>query len=338
MRTLISSAILASLLISPSILGEEKVRNKMLDKMMYSIGQDISLQGPVYRDQASRADRNLYGSQMVRLMLKEAHLKAKKYLEVEDTQAYYAFLTLALTVPMQEGLYIQYRGVTADVCNSAANSGELIKKAGETTFNNFMQYLAGGEKPFIVPCEKIAADKEQMQIIRGYDGSDLSVMQVSVRWHFNDFLANRKFESTTQTLSYGYQLLLDGFDPVYRNIDQYECISGAKASGLGGIFNRNKKKNVDYTKLIRGIWAGKYNSGSIAKTCRFDDSSSPYKHHDKGFEKNLNKILEFSGVIGSGGDLDFTLDQETAAAFKEVVANFKNKTNERTSLNKILAL
>lgn len=339
MRKLLSATLLTSALATGTVFAEEKPRNKMLDRMMYTIGQDITVTGPVFRDQGTREERNKYGSEMVKLMLKEAHQKAKKYLEVDDTQGYYAFLTLALTVPLQEGLYIQYRAVKADICNPDANSGELIKKAGETSYSHFMQYLAGGERPFIVPCAQINPDKGLMQIIRGYDGSDLSVMQVSVRWHFDDFLANRKFENTVQTLSYGYKVLMDGYDPVYRNLADYECLGGAKSGGLlGGIFKKKKNAEFDYTKLIRGVWAGKYNSGSIAKTCRFAESNSPYKHHDEGFEKNLNKVLNFNGTIGSGSELDFTLDQDAAAAFKEVVTNLKNKTNDRASLDKVLSL
>ena len=148
---------------------EELPRNKMLDRMMYTISQNISVEGPVYRDQGSREERNQYGSEMVKLMIRIAHEEAKDFLEQGDSQAYYAFLTLALTVPLQEGLYIQYRGVTAPVCNEAANSGELIHKLGEASFNNFMQYLAGGERPFLVPCDQIDATREMKQIIRGYD-------------------------------------------------------------------------------------------------------------------------------------------------------------------------
>lgn len=328
MKKMMTAALLSSAVLAQATFASEKPRNKMLDKMMYTINQEVKVTGPIFRDQSSKEERNQYGTEMVKLILKRAHLKAQKYLEVEDTQAYYAFMTLALTVPLQEGLYIQYRGVQADVCNVDANSGELIKKAGETTHANFLTYLMGGEKPFIVPCEKIDAKKELTQIIRGHDGSDLSVMQVSVRWHFDDFLANKKYENTVQTLDYGINHLMNGFEPVYRNVGDYKCI------GTGGFL---KKKKVDYINLIRGIWAGKYNSGSIAKTCRFAELNSEYKHHDKGFEKNLNKVLDFNGVIGSGGDLDFKISDEVSAALKEVVTNLKNKTNDRVSLDKLLA-
>ncbi len=317
-------------LVSISSQAEMLPRNTLLDKMMYTISPTATTTGPVYRDQNSQEDKNAYGNEMFKLMIKKAHEKAKRFLEVGDTQAYYAFLTLGLTVPLQEGLYIQYRGVTAPVCNQVANSGELIKKLGSTTHEYFLKYLSGGENPFLANCETVDQTKEIKQIIRGYDGSDLSVMQVSVRWHADDFLANRKFESTEKTLDYGYSHLMSGFEPVYRNIEEYKCLIETK--------KLKKKKEVSYINLIRGVWAGKYNSGSISKTCRFADSSSPYKHHDKGFETNLNKVLNFEGKIGGGGALDFQLNNEITLAVKEIVTNLKEKSNKRENLDKILSL
>jgi hypothetical protein len=146
-------------------------------------------------------------------------------------------------------------------------------------------------------------------------------MQVSIRWHYNDFLANRKYESVSQTLEYGFNHLLNGFDPVYRNIADYKCIYDT-----AGSFERKK---ISYTNLIKGIWAGKYNSGSVAQTCRFTDSSSPYKNHDIGFAKNLDKILNFNGQIFTDYTGEFKIDGDSSAALKEVIANFKNNRNDR---------
>lgn len=314
-------------LLSTSLFAAEPARNKALDRMMYTINPEVTLGGPVYSDQSDAAAKNKYGSELVRLILREANSQASKYLEAGDTQAYYAALTLALTVPMQEGLYIQYRAVEGDVCNTDANNGDLVKKSGETNYTLFNQYFKTAQKPFFPDCSAIKTNKVT-QIIRGGDGTDLSLMQVSIRWHFDDFLANKKFESVEQTLQYGISHLMKGFNPVYRNIDNYKCIGEA-----GGLF---KKKKVSYINLIRGIWAGQYNSGSISKTCRFDDSSSPYKHHDKGFEKNLNKILDFNGTLSVDMVGNFKLEPEVAAAFTEVVTNLKNNTNNKTALDKLL--
>ena len=326
MTTKILGSIAVFSLLSSSLFADEPARNKALDRMMYTINPEVTLSGPVYSDQSDSVTKSKYGSDLVRLILKEAHAQASSYLEAGDTQAYYAALTLALTVPMQEGLYIQYRSVEGDVCNTDANNGELVKKSGEANYSLFNQYFKTAQTPFFPDCNNIKTNKVT-QIIRGGDGTDLSLMQVSIRWHFDDFLANKKFESVQQTLQYGISHLMKGFNPVYRNITEYKCIAE------GGLF---KKKKISYINLVRGVWAGQYNSGSISKTCRFDDSSSPYKHHDKGFEKNLNKILDFNGTLSVDMVGNFKLDPEVAAAFTEVVTNLKNKTNNKTALDKLL--
>ncbi len=324
---LLSTCAAFALLTTSVFAAETPARNKALDKMMYTINPEAVLSGPVYRDQGDAASKSKYGTEVMRIILKEAHAKAEKYLEAGDTQAYYSIMVMALTVPMQEGLYIQYRGVEGtDICRAEANSGELVKKSGETNYNLFNQYFKTAEKPFFPNCETIKTDK-LTQIIRGGDGTDLSIMQVSIRWHFDDFLANRRFESTTSTIAYGLSHLMKGFNPVYRNVGDYKCISET------GIF---KKKKVNYINLIRGIWAGQYNSGSISKTCRFDDPTSPYKHHDKGFEKNLNKILDFTGTLQVDMVADFKIDTDVAAAVMEITKNLKEATNNRTALDKIL--
>ena len=324
-----TSALVLSTLLSSTLLAAEAPRIKALDRMMYTINPEIAVSGPVYKDQSDAATKSKYASELVKILLKESHLKAQKYLEAGDTQAYYAFLTLGLTVPLQEGLYIQYRNVEGtDICKPEANSGELVAKTGETNTTYFKQYFKNPERVFFPNCEDIKTNNVT-QIIRGGDGTDLSVMQVSIRWHFADFLANKKYESVEQTVNYGLGHLMNGFNPVYRNIGDYKCI----AESGGGLF---KKKKLSYINLIRGIWAGQYNSGSISKTCRFADSSSPYKHHDKGFEKNLNKILDFNGVLSVDMIGNFKLDENVAKAVMEVTRNLKENKNDRTALDALL--
>lgn len=298
-----------------------------LDRMMYSINPKTQINGPIFKDKSAQVDKDQYASDVVELILKEADKKARKYLEAGDTKAYYAFLTLALTVPMHEGLYIQFRKIDENVCRPDANSGERIRKSSEENYKVFYEYLKTGPDAFIPDCEKLSAETSSIQIIRGGDGSDLSMMQVSVRWHADDFLANKKYENVQQTLQYGMGLLIKGFDPVYRNIDQYKCLFEKSRFG---------KKKISYINLIRGIWAGKYNSGNISKTCRFSDASSPYKKFDTHFANNLNKILSFTeklevDIVGS-----FTVSEGARNAMKEIVGNLQNNTNNHLALEKIL--
>lgn len=302
-------------------------RDTKLDRMMYTINPEIALSGPVYYDNSSSDDKSKYVSEVMRIILKEAHKKGERYLAAGDTQAYYAVLTMALTVPLHEGLYIQYRGVEGtDACNSDANNGVLVSQTGETNTEIFNKYFKDPQRPFLPNCEDIQSDNIK-QIIRGGDGTDLSIMQVSIRWHFADFLANKKYEDIVQTVNYGLGHLMDGFNPVYRNVSKYKCIGG------GGFF---KKKEVNYVNLIRGIWAGKYNSGSITKTCRFAEFNSPYKGHDRGFERNLNKILELDKTLAVDLVGTFKLEDDVLLAVKEVRDNLLNNTNVNTSLKEVL--
>lgn len=308
-------------------------RDVNIDKMFYTINPSIPLNGPVYKDNSSAEEKGKYASELMRIILKEAHSQAKSYLEAGDTQAYYAALTLALTVPLHEGLYVQFRNVNGtDACNAEANSGDLVFKSGETNYGIFRQFFKDPSRTFFPNCENISGNNVT-QIIRGGDGTDLSVMQVSIRWHIDDFLAIRAYEDVSKTVKYGVTHLMNGFNPVYRNIREYKCI----ASGGGFSFFKKKPLTINYVNLIRGIWAGQYNSGSILKTCRFDEFSSPYKNHDRGFERNVNKFLNFNGsTIMADLIATFTLDQDVASAVSEVVGNLKNNTNNRSSLSNVL--
>ena len=310
--------------------ADETSRIKVLDRLTYTINPAVKLIGPVFKDNGDKVERTKYATSLMALIIREADAKAKKYLEAGDTQAYYAFLTLALAVPLHEGVYIHFRNVDGDVCNIAANNGELVMKSGPTNYKIFNQYFKNPALPYFPNCEAMNIKTDVNQMIRGGDGTDLSIMQISIRWHFDDFLANRKYESVSQTLSYGFNHLLNGFDPVYRNVADYKCISDT-----GGFFRRKK---INYINLIKGVWAGKYNSGSISQTCRFADPNSPFKNHDIGFAKNLDKILKFNGSISPDYIGEIKVEDTSSAAVKEIISNLANNTNERLAQDKLLEL
>ena len=311
-----------------SSLAQEQSRIKVLDRMMYTINPTIKLIGPVFRDQGDKTEKSKYASALISLILKEADGEAKKYLEAGDTQAYYAYLVLALTVPLHEGMYIHFRNVDGDVCNVNANNAELVKKSGPINLKIFNNYFKNPARIYFPNCEEMNVKTGVNQMIRGGDGTDLSIMQISIRWHFDDFLANRKYEEVSRTLNYGFTLLLNGFDPVYRNVADYKCI--LESDTFFG------KKKINYINLIKGIWAGKYNSGSIARTCRFTDPDSPYKNHDIGFAKNLDKILNFNGSLTPDYIGEIKIEENVSDAIKEIVADLKGNRNEHKSLDKIL--
>lgn len=307
--------------------AQSEDRIKSLDRMMYTINPSGKMSGPVFRDMGSKSDKSRYASSLVSLILKEADAKAHKYLEAGDTQAYYAFLALSLTVPLHEGLYVHFRNVDGDVCMPEANSGELVRKVNPTTFSLFNQAFKAPGNAYFPNCEEMKNTVGVNQIIRGGDGTDMSLMQISIRWHFDEYFAKKKYESVQATINYGLTHLLNGFDPVYRNVADYSCIYNA---GLA-------RRKINYTNLIKGIWAGKYNSGSISQTCRFADPNSPFKNHDLGFAKNIDKIINFKGSIAPDYIGEITLEGSAASAVREVVSNFTNNKNDRTELTKIIS-
>lgn len=324
-KTLAISSLIA--LTTLSSVTHAQSRQSFLDRMMFTVNPQINYQGPMFQDE-NKDGMKEYFSDVTKIILEEAHKKAKGYLDSGDTKAYYAFMVLAMTVPLHEGLLIHFRKVSNDgtICNDSANSGDIIPSSATTTRNHFQQYLKGGKRPFIVDCHTVRNDEFLKQIIRGADGSDMGMMQVSIRWHFDDFLANRKYESVRSTVNYGLNYLMRGFRTVYRNSNKYRCISKMFSS------------KVNYESLVRGIWAGQYNSGNVAATCRFADSSSQYRGHDIGFAKNLDKVLSFSSTksLPIYSSVEAKLNSDAEAALSEVVENFKNSSNKRSSLNRLL--
>lgn len=326
-------------------------RNTFFDRMMTTLDPSAQLSGPIYVN--TLEGKTHYAKELMRIILEEADKKAQRYYKAEDYEAYYAFIVLALTVPLQEGLYMQFRQVydQPTLCNQHSTSGNILfasspekleqkytsqeleeKKSKSKTFKHFISVLKSGEHPIFPDCENFEVqDGPVSQIVRGYDGSDMGMMQLSIRWHYDEFYAKKDFLSVRKTIRYGLNHLMNGFRPVLANSKKYKCLVDKK-----WFFS---KKEFSYRNLIRGVWAGKYNSGSIRKTCRFADLSSPYKHHDEGFEKNLKKVLAYdkNRMIGAGSSLGFNTDEETHAVLKEVINNFKKKTNKREKLEAFIS-
>lgn len=294
----------------------------MLDSMMFTINPEARTVGPIFENIPSVKSK--YGNEVATLLLKNADKVAKKYLQYNDTKAYYAFLTLALTVPMHEGLYMHFRQVqnTGDVCNKKKQGVDV----GGKTKKLFKKYLQPkfGFKYIPKKCKDVEDLAVIKQLVRGANGTDIGMMQVSVRWHYDVFLANKNYESVNETIQYGLGFLMKGFEPLYRTADKYNCI-----------YINN---TVNYQNLVRGIWGGYYNGGSYKNACRFADTASAYQGHDNGFKKNLDKVLAYpqTGIIGMHEDLNLQLSGTVRAAVIEVINNMKNKTDNRTALNALL--
>jgi hypothetical protein len=309
------------------MIGQEAMAQRIgaLDNMVFTLSPKAEIKGPVLKDNRNHAQ---YGSEIVNIILKEAHNRAKSYLDSGDHKAYYSFLMLALTVPMQEGLYIHFRQNENDgtLCNAYANSGDLVKdKSSKTVSDLFQTYF---KKTNMAPdCSTLSREPVLNQIIRGGDGSDMGIMQISIRWHYERYYAPKQYLEVDKSVRFGLNHIMGGFRSAYSNASKYSCI------------RKDRKSPINYEALVRGSWAGIYNSGNLGQTCRFADPKSAYKAHDEHFKKNLDKMYDFVNTkeISSIGNFKFGLPALEEAAVIEVINNFKRGTNNRANLAKLLA-
>lgn len=303
-------------------------RIPLVDKIVITVNPQASATGPKFQDRRGHKE---YGEQIISLILDEAHKKAARYLEYGDYKGYYSFMILALTVPLQEGLYIHFRDVENDksLCDPYVNEGTIIRdRNSKKTYEIFRQYLKSGSTPFIADCDQVRHQDRLTQMMRaGKDASDMGIMQVSLRWHYPEFFAKGKMSDVRKSINYGINHLYKGFRPIYANSTKYPCL--------------HSSSSIDYEGLIRGTWSGQYNSGNtqIESVCRWDNPNSPYRAHDVHFRKNLDKVLSSAknGQIDVLDGFDVNLSGKYRSAVEEILTNFQVGSNNRSSLDQVLA-
>ena len=291
---------------------------ELLNMATFVVNPEAVTSGPVFKNTPER--RAVYGDQVAKLLLKNADKLASKYLEYNDPKAYNAFLVMALTVPMHEGFYVHFRE-TANVRSECVDYKSKYGKLGRIAKKKFKKHLV--KTKFLVKCKKIDENIPTVKsIMRAIlDGSDIGMMQISVRWHYDVFLAQNKFESVEKTIDYGLKHLMKGFEPIYRKANEFSCLTE------GG--------NFSYQNLVRGTWGGFYNGGSVKGACRFAGVGHP---NDRTFKNNLEKVLAYpqTGLLGYNQDLRLDLTPGVKAAVVEVINNVKNGTDNREALKEVL--
>lgn len=308
-----------------------------VDNAFLTINPKAKLSGPV-QDLSSSTIMATYADKVAKIGLIEAHSRAKSLYDEKNYRGYYTVMLLALTVPMHEGLFTHFRATknTAGKCKAEKQKGNTLKDQKKTKVN-FVNAFTKGATPFLLTCDKFAPNSKITQIIAGGgDGSDVGIMQLATLWHYDEFLKPGKYKSVKATFNYGYSHLMRGFIPVMRNYKDYPCL-------------KNKDGSLNYHKLARGVWAGKYNSGNIKveSVCRFANAASPHKNKDIGFNINMENMMK----VASGGKFGIKLGKDAAGnpigfypkvssdlrkAILEINNNIKNNTNNRTYLNKVM--
>ena len=289
---------------------------KILDNVMVTINPNAKISGPIYRHYKKKEDQ--YGDRLLKILLKEADAKAKRYLKEGNIQAYNAFLILALTVPNQEGLMVHFREVKANksYCRDKRTLGKTIISSKARSY--FQKTLAWKSK-FLMPCYKMPRSSTYRQLIAGgRDGSDVGIMQLSSRWHYEDFLKPAKYASVEETVRYGVGYIFNDYN---RNLMKPKSC----------ILKLNRK--VNYHSLIRGSWSA-YNGGPDS-FCRFANRYSDYAKKDKHFNTSLDKTLSFSQskLFGFSQDGKLPLTKKAENALLEVISNYKIGRLNRIAFN-----
>ncbi len=239
-----------------------------------------------------------------------------------------------------------------------------------SNYRHFKKYLKGGETPFIVECSDVKDDQDIRQIIRGGDGTDIGPVQLSLRWHFDKFIAKKYYQSIDKTFDYGLNFIHAGFKKLY-----YDSTDSKKA--LSCVLSNGK---VDLNKLVRATWSGKYNQGQVSKSCRIDNITqldelekeasklarkmrftssrsrkekyqneitkleteikSIKRHPDFHFKNNLEKVKGFidSESVGYTDSISFKTTSEVKDAINEIIENFNEGNADGKSHSKVQAI
>lgn len=326
-------------------------RVPLLDNMTFALTPGQKLDGPEFHN--TPINKSRYGTEYLQTLMQEADKIASSYKRQGDLKAYYAFMMTALVVPLHEGLWMHFRKTTdiPGVCNPYAQSGltminpkeedyrkmsyeeiEEKKQKEAITLRNFNKALKTGSTPFLANCDEIRNDQVVRYIIRGYDGSDLGAMQLSIRWHLDKFFAKQSYKSLRKTFAYGLNFLHDkSFAPLYQAFHMKKPDSTymkkvkkkTKSCLRNGFFDRD----FNFENLIRASWAGTYNSGSIYNACRFkkQDLSA-----DKWFYNNIKKIYGFlfQEKLGYREDVSFVPSRQVKGALDEIICHYNYNTKK----------
>lgn len=342
--------------LSAAILGTMNSQAAFLNivnKSMATINPKAEVAGPIYRHETKAEDK--YGDEVATILLQEAHKKAKRLLSEGNTQAYYAFMVLALTVPNQEGLYVHFREVPAekDYCRDDRSRGKGIKsEKAQAHFNIAMnnhkedKFLGGmfgsnrkREKDgFLLPCSMMEKGQETYRqlIVGGWDGSDVGMMQVSALYHYDNFLKPQKFKSVRETVNYGLGYIKQRFDRAVGKYSSPEYVNDPDSSYA--CFT-NADGSVNYQAIVQGSWSA-YNGGP-AQICRFtkmDDPNNDYAGHDKGFLASIKNTTDLNKgrFFGYNKEGELPLTETVKKALAEVVTNYEQGTNSRQFISQVI--
>jgi hypothetical protein len=208
-------------------------------------------------------------------------------------------------------------------CVERNNTGSRVAAVSASAYSVFKKSMAGGNNPVVGSCQSYDRSASALQLLGSYDALSTGLMQMTMNWHQDHYLSGNYLHART-TLQDGLKYYDIGFRTILRNPSKYPCVLTGRDSG----------EPLNYVTLVRSAWAGNYNGGQMAKSCRFVDTpASPWvRGNDMPFKEGFEDMLNGNDTLArmlSGDDLE---------ALREVLANFRGQKVPTPKLAAILGI
>lgn len=213
---------------------------------------------------------------------------------------------------------------------------------------------AVGSPNEFVHCEDLHYLDEVNQLLFSNDYKDVGILMFNAESHPHVFASGNIYDFDF-VLNYGTEFLFDGFYGLYNyNLDHEKGgESFVPQRGQECFHDYDEKLFSERVKMIRGAWAGKYNSGNLGESCRmFDPNTEPkYKKNDINYINNLAKVFyefkddpKFKSEFGYLGEsLNPSLfhkylpkDSLEYRAYQELINNVYNGVNDTVYISQVL--
>lgn len=193
-----------------------------------------------------------------------------------------------------------------------------------TTYYPIFEKAKGGKKLEVKNCDKINTS-EVYQLMFSGDYADVGMFMINAKSH-GDFFAEGGILNFDTMKDYALEFLYSGFKRISLNNDSYSCLAGLQISDPD-LYAQN---------ILKGSWAGRYNSGNTGKTCRFMNPNDKFSANDVSYARSLKKFFEPEGRKISLFEKFLPLESIERKAFVELMDNVKNQTNNQVYLAQVL--
>ncbi len=251
-----------------------------------SLASTINLDGPMLGAETEET----YVDKTFVLVLGEADKLAQDFKKTNSFESYAAFMMGALAVPLHESRLVHFRSGPKSWCdqerNEASSYQKMIdrEKAKSNPRNFYIKNMQQAREVHLrnfrpqpaVDCKDIEVEPIRQLLVNF--GGDMGLMQINMMAHERPYVQTKLYTSTQKSVQYGLKIFYNAFFKVLAAADpkKYSCL-----------YENGK---LSLRNVIRGTYAGPYNSGGLDNMCRFADPKNVYFKHSEGFNEALTGL------------------------------------------------